>query len=425
MPPERNIVHLKYGRDSIELGFDPDRFEILRSAGGDRPPVSDVRLGEMLDRPVDSPPLEEIVGRGESVLLVVPDATRQTAAGQVVNLVVRRLIANGTQPHEIAIIFATGIHRRVTEAERAEILTPFIAQRIKTFDHAASMAITNFRFGETSGGIPVELDWRLSEFDHVVPVGGAAFHYFAGFTGGRKLICPGLASERTIAETHKLAFDCRQMRRSDGVGPALLDGNPVHEAFVEAAAFAEPSFCITTIVDEAGRATDLFCGDWITSHRAACDEFAARHTVEIEEGRDLVIASCGGWPHDINLIQAHKTLEAASRACRDGGTIVLLAKCEDGLGRADFIDWFDAGDSQRLAVWLCENYQVNGQTAWSLMRKAEKFDVRIVTSLPPEVASRTKMTPYPDLDSALAGVKTRTAGFILPFGAKTHVVAAT
>src|SRR5690348_13011547 len=181
-----SLINLKYGKSQIPFEYDDSRFEIL---GGDeeRAALSDVELGRLLDNPIDSKPIEEIVNPGETVLLVVPDATRQTACGQVVNLVVRRLIANGTIPHEISIIFATGIHRPVTEAEKQAILTPFITQRIKTLNHGPRDLMQIVRVGETSGGIPVELNRALTEHDHVILVGGVTFHYFAGFTGGRKL----------------------------------------------------------------------------------------------------------------------------------------------------------------------------------------------------------------------------------------------
>src|SRR5439155_10575227 len=164
------------------------------------------------------------------------------------------------------IIFATGIHRPVTDDEKELILTPFVVQRIKTLAHSANDPVKNFRVGETSGGIPVELNWLLTEFDHIVLIGGITFHYFAGFTGGRKLICPGLASARTISETHKLAFDCERKTRRDGVDTGLLDGNAVNESFMEIVAKAEPEFAINTIVNDAGDAADHFFGNWKRSH---------------------------------------------------------------------------------------------------------------------------------------------------------------
>ncbi|HUR98550.1 MAG TPA: nickel-dependent lactate racemase, partial [Pyrinomonadaceae bacterium] len=381
--------------------------------------LSDVELGSKLDSPIDSKPLEEIVEPGETVLFVVPDATRRTACGQVINLLVRRLIANGTAPHEMSAIFATGIHRPVTDAEKQEILTPFIAQRLKTLDHNPRDLMHIRRLGETPDGTPVELNRALGEFDHVVLIGGISFHYFAGFTGGRKLICPGLGSAKTISATHKLAFDCERKTRREGVGTGLLDGNAVHEAFVHAASFAKPSFSVSTIVDDAGHAVDLFCGDWVTSHRAACESYAQNNTIAIAEKRDLVVVSCGGSPYDINLIQAHKALEAASHACNEGGTIVFVAECEEGMGRPDFLNWFAARNSEALAERLCESYQVNGQTAWSLLRKTETFDVQAVTNLSEDETGQLRMRKIDP--SAIEKLPGDSNGYILPFGARSLI----
>lgn len=413
-------IQLKYGRSAIPFAYDPDRFEILRAAD-EAEPLSDVELGAKLDAPIDSLPLEERVHPGETVLFVVPDATRRTACGQIINLLVRRLIANGTVPHEMAVIFSTGIHRAVTDEEKSEILTPFISQRIKTLDHNPRDLMHIMRVGESAAGIPVELNRGLREYDHVVLIGGVAFHYFAGFTGGRKLICPGLASARTISATHKLAFDCEGKTRRRGVGPGLLNGNAVHEAFVEAASFAAPSFSVNVIVDDRGDAVDLFCGDWMTSHRAACDAYSKNNTIEIKEKRDVVIVSCGGFPHDINMIQAHKALDAASHACKENGTIILLAECKEGLGRDDFLNWFEAGDSEALAERLCESYQVNGQTAWSLLKKAEAFDVAIMSSLSTEATERMRCRKIDLGDEMLSDLIRSGRGYILPFGARICV----
>lgn len=413
-------IQLKYGRTAITFHYDASRFNVLGDTGQSTP-LSDVEIGERLDDPIDSKPLEEIVNAGETVLFVVPDATRQTAAGQMINLLVRRLIANGTMPHEMAAIFATGIHRAVTEAEKQAILTPFIAQRLKTLQHDARDLAQLVRVGETSGGIAVELNRALTEFDHVVLIGGATFHYFAGFTGGRKLICPGLASSRTIAATHKLAFDCETKDRRLGVGTGLLEGNAVHEAFVEAASFAKVSFAVNTIVDNSGAATDVFCGDRIASHRAACDKFADDNTINIAEQRDLVIVSSGGYPYDLNLIQAHKALEAASHACREGGTIILLAECADGLGRDDLLKWFESESSGQLADRLCQKYQVNGQTAWSLMKKAEKFDIRIVSEVDTETTGRMRLSSMRPDELQEAGMNA-SSGYLIPSGSKINIL---
>ncbi len=413
-----NMIDLPYGNDVLKAEFDPSQVEVLdvdRTGGA----LSDAELGELLERPVASPQIEELVKDGGSVLIVVPDATRSAAAGQVLNLLVRRLISAGIAPYEIAAIFATGIHRPVTDHEKEEILTPFIAQRTKALDHSPRDLAGLVRLGETSSGIPVELNRALKEFDHVIIVGAVTYHYFAGFTGGRKLVCPGLASSRTVSETHRLAFDFERGIRAKGVGIGKLAGNPVHEAFVEAASLAPPAFAVNTIVDAEGSATDLLCGDWLASHEEACDRYRSSHSKQIIEKRELVIASCGGSPYDINLIQAHKALETASYACQEGGTILLMAECPDGLGRPDFLEWFSSGTSDGIAAALTERYQVNGQTAWSLMDKSERFDVRMISELDDAVTEAMGMRKV-GIGQLGDLLRSATPAFILPRGA--HVL---
>jgi nickel-dependent lactate racemase len=410
-------IQLKYGRSEISFDLDESRFEVLGKAE-ENPPLTDGEIGNRFDSPVDSKPLEEIVAPGETVLIVVPDATRQTASAQIVNLLVRRLIANGTMPFDISIIFATGIHRKVTETEKRELLTPFIFQRVKTLDHDPRDLMQIVKFGETRGGIPIELNRALLEHDRVIIVGGVTFHYFAGFTGGRKLICPGLASTRTVSATHALAFDCERKMRRAGVETGSLDRNAVHESFIEVARKLPPAFSINAIVNDKGEAVALFCGDWISAHRAACEFYAARHTIGIAEKRDLVIVSCGGFPFDLNMIQAHKALETASLACADGGTIVFLAECADGPGRPDFLNWFEAENPEKLAEKLCAHYQVNGQTAWSLLRKTERFNVKIVTSLSESETRQMRLQKARSLDEILSEMNKSAKGYVLPFGAK-------
>jgi nickel-dependent lactate racemase len=411
-------IKLGYGGETINWSFDAARFEILAKDQEYDKPLSDQEINAALDAPIDSDTLENIVNAGESVLIVVPDATRQAASGATVNLLVRRLIANGTMPFDIRIIFATGIHRAVTEAEKREIVTPFIFQRIKTLDHNARDLVRLIDFGTTKRGTPVSLDRALVEHDKVILVGGVTFHYFAGFTGSRKLICPGLAASRTVNETHKLAFDFAENKRRAGVGIGLLKENPVHEEFVEIAEKINPSFVVNSIVNDRGEALKIFAGNWQTSHEKACEFYSKTHSIEIAEKREVVVVSCGGDPHDLNLIQAHKALDMAAQACEPGGTIVWLAECRDGLGRKDFLDWFKTENSEQLAENLGTKFQVNGQTAWSLLSKAELYNVQIITNLPEAETRQMRLKKVQSLEEGLAKIDKSARGYILPFGAK-------
>lgn len=410
-------IELGYGQSSLPFVYDEARFRVLAPESLEERPLNDVEIGAAFDSPIGSKALEEIVRPGASVLVVVSDATRATASAQIVNLLVRRLIESGISPSSINIIFATGIHRAATVEEKRALLTPFIFQRIKTLDHDAYDSSAFLDLGVTRRGTPVRVNRALKEHEHIILTGGIGFHYFAGFTGGRKSICPGLASAKTIEATHMLALDFERGGRRAGVGTARLDGNAVHEECEEIAGMVAPSFLINAVVDEHGRAVRVYAGDWRAAHTEACAQYLKAHSVSIDRPREIVIASCGGSPYDINMIQAHKTLEMAAHACLEGGTIILLAECADGLGRADFLKWFEPQDSRALEERLRERYEVSGQTAWSLLTKAERHRVFLISSLPDEEVRRMRLAPARTVDEALAQTSDRAEGYILPRGA--------
>ncbi len=412
-------ITLGYGDESLTLEYDDQRFRVLTAAdSAAERPLSDSEIGAALENPIGSAPLDEIVSAGDTVLIVVSDATRESGSAQIVQLLVRRLIAAGVAPFDIRIIFATGIHRAVTAEEKNALLTPFITQRIKTLDHDAYDPTGLVNLGLTELDIPVQVNRALREHSHVILTGAIGFHYFAGFTGGRKSICPGLAGAATVEATHLLALDFERGGRREGVGTGLLVGNAVHEECERVAALVGPSFLINSVVNQRGLVLRLFAGDWREAHRRACDEYASTHSVKLDGRREMVIVSCGGKPYDLNLIQAHKALDMAALACLDGGTIILVAKCSEGLGRDDFLNWFEAENSRVLEQRLRESYKVNGQTAWALLTKAERFRIILVSGLEDEVVRSMRMTPARTLEEAMAEYDAGgRSGYIMPRGA--------
>lgn len=410
-------IQLGYGHGTQTFHFDASRFQVLETNPAHEKPLTDVEIGTAFSDPIESPPMDDLFSAGDTVLIVVSDATRATGSAQIINLLVRRLIQAGVAPTDIAIIFATGIHRRVTDKEKNELLTPFIAQRVRTLNHDATDSEALVSMGVTDRGTPVELNRALKEFSRVILTGAIGFHYFAGFTGGRKSICPGLASARTIEATHMLALDFETGGRRAGVRTGQLDGNAVSDECERIAALIEPRFSLNAVVDSRGRVVRVYAGHWRAAHRAGCEDYLTTHSVSIDERRDLVIVSCGGSPWDINLIQAHKALEMAAQATNEGGTIVLLAECRDGLGRAGFLKWFAENDSRALAARLRESYEVNGQTAWSLLTKAERHTIFLISELPDEQVRRMHMIPAHSLNEVMNLIDNAANGFILPRGA--------
>jgi nickel-dependent lactate racemase len=410
-------ISLAYGARSLKFSFAETQFHSIARESLAKHPLTDAQIGAAFDSPLQSAPLDDLISPDQTVLIVVSDATRSTGSAQIVNLLVRRLIQIGVSPGGLAIIFATGIHRPVTPREKQELLTSFIVQRIRLIDHDAADSAAMIDLGATERGTPIKLNRALRDFDHVVIISAIGFHYFAGFTGGRKSICPGLASAPTIQATHMLAMDFDKGGRRAGVGTGLLEGNAVNEECEAIAALIKPTFAINTVVDRQGRPVEIYAGDWRAAHHRGCQEYAAEHSVEISEKRPLVIASCGGSPYDINLIQAHKALDMAAFACSEGGTIILLAECRDGLGRQDFLKWFNQTDSQSLEKRLRDEYEVNGQTAWSLLTKTERFRVILASELPPADVRLMSMVPATTFDTALQMLETEREGYLMPAGA--------
>ena len=408
-------IELGYGHQSIHFDH-AERFEVLAPHGSDAHPLTDAEVNAALDGPIESPPLADLIAPGDSVLIVCSDATRATGSAQIINLLVRRLVENGIQTSDIAIIFATGIHRAVRPEEKVELLTSFIAQRISTLDHDAYDAAQLVQVGKMERGTPIEINRALTEYSKVIITGAVGFHYFAGFTGGRKSVCPGLASAQTIAATHMLALDFERGGRRQGVGNALLDGNAVSDECERVAEIINPAFSINAIVDDQGRVKNIFAGHWRAAHRRACEAYVHSHSSRIPEKREVVILSCGGAPYDINMIQAHKALDMAAHACADGGTIVFLAECSDGLGRADFMKWFESKDSRALESRLRDDYEVNGQTAWALLTKTERFRVLMLTELGAAEVRKMGMIPVRSLDEAMSIATPFNTGYIMPRG---------
>jgi nickel-dependent lactate racemase len=400
------------------MDFSPNRFRMLTPHDSEARCLTDTELGAALNEPIGAPPLKEIIGKNDRVLLVVPDATRVAGVDRLVPLITRRLQDLGLLDSQIQILIGGGIHRPPTTIEINRIVGEQVASRFAVHHHDANDESSVVKLGHTTRGTPVELNRRLLESDHVIALGAITFHYFAGFSGGRKAILPGCASARAIRANHLLSFDLERLQKREGVASGILEGNAVHEDMDEAVSMLNPSFLVNTIINARNEISAVYAGNWRGAHRRGCAEYNAKHAVPIDRRRPVVIVSCGGAPRDTNMIQSHKALEHAATALEPGGTMVALAECPQGLGRKDFLDWFVPGGSPATAQKLLQGYQVNGQTAWGLRKKAETFRILFVSSFDDHLVRQMGLEPHPSLDSALATLDGHD-GYIIPNGLTT------
>lgn len=338
---------------------------------------------------------------GEQVVIITSDITRYTGSEIYLPMLVERLCRLGVADSDITIIIALGIHRRQSEAEHQKILGRLYG-KVKVADHDGDDPEKLVTLGFTSGGIEVSINRTVAGADHVILTGTIGFHYFAGFGGGRKSILPGVASRKSCLASHFAVLNPEEgSGRNSRATTGVLEGNPVHEAMMEACAMVNPVFMLNSVISPDKKLLAAFAGDWREAHGQGCSYYGREFSFAISEKSDLVIVSCGGFPKDINLIQAHKSMEFASKALRDGGVMILLAQCIDGYGNPTFFSWFRFSGLDTFEAELRKNYEINGQTAYAILEKALRFRIILVSQLPDAEVRAMRMTPAKSLFEAL------------------------
>lgn len=389
---------LPYGAGALELPQTSIQLDPVESVLPTEPP-SRLTTAEMTGRIQDLAGrlIAGAAGESRSLLVVVSDGSRKTGVDLYLPALVSLLEDSGAV--DIRFVVATGLHRRPRAEEVSRILGREIAERFPIFLHDPDDGGKLAQLGVTSRGTVVQVNRLLLEQDQVLLTGAVGFHYHAGFSGGRKSVVPGLAGRTTILGNH-----LRTLRddgsRHPGSRAGGLDGNPVHEDMMEAAAMAGSPMIVNAVLNEAGSPEGIWIGAMDHAHRQACEYLLRTRSLSLPP-RELVVVSGGGHPSDINLIQAHKAFEAAFPAVTPGGTVILAAECPDGLGDEEFRSGIEAGSEDELAASLLEDYRVYAQTALSWRRKLASCRLILVSSLAPEQVRLAGAEPAASLAEAL------------------------
>jgi nickel-dependent lactate racemase len=376
------------------------------------PPSPGTHIAQRLARPSGSLPLSRLVRPGDRVAVAISDVTRYSATDTFLPLLLRETDAAGVPRSRVTLFVARGTHRAMTERELRESIGPEIDSGIRVAQSDPEGDLSDL--GTTSRGTRVLVSRPLLEHDRIVLTGTISFHYFAGFGGGRKALVPGCAGRQTAHQTHFRIF------RTDGPGkhpmarPGILAGNPVHEDMVEAVAMASPTFLVNTLLTPSKKIFDVVAGHWQKAHEEGCARYLRHYRVPLARRYPLVIASAGGFPKDINLIQSHKAMDNAFLAVEPGGVMLLLAECGDGFGSPTFFPWFRFGDPDALERELRANYQIYGQTAHAVRTKARACRVVLVSSLKAEDVEAMGMTPAASLPEALRVAEGMLGGLPVP-----------
>lgn len=328
-------MDLAFGKSGLQLelpeGF---RYRILEAHWA--APLADpvAAIGEALDTPIGGPALAELARQRRSAAISVCDITRPAPNCQVLPPLLSRLEAAGVPREGITILIATGLHRPATGEEIREICGEWAATHYRVVNHNARALSEHRYLGTTVSGTPVYIDDRFVSADLHITLGFVEPHLMLGFSGGRKLVAPGLAAQETIKVLHSPKF-MRDLRAIEG----NIENNPLHHELLEIARLARHDFIIdVALTSGAGLRpiAGVFAGHPIEAHRAGV-KFVSQVMLEtIEAPVDAVITSCAGYPLDLTFYQSLKGVTAASHIVKPGGKILLIAACSEGVGSAEF-----------------------------------------------------------------------------------------
>jgi len=405
-------IRLRYGHRWLEAESPPEL--TWRSAGpaaGETPVPSDHwtidRLVARMESPVAGPPLSERAATAGRILLAVPDRTRPAALDRLLPAIFAVLSRARPDPAEVTIIVAGGTHAPGELDAITRLVPPPWLERVRLVAHDARDEAALVRAGTTSAGTPVRWSRHLEAADLVVAVGGIGYHYFAGFSGGRKTIFPGLGGYDSVQANHRLVLDPEP---GGGLHPACRPGNldrtPVHRDLLEAVGFLEPPvFAVNALINPDGALEGVFTGELVDSHTLACESYRSRHRRRLSEPVDVLVADAGGHPRDIDLVQTHKALVHLAPGVRDGGVVLLAARCPEGIGSPTMRQWFGYPDSAAMEVGLRTHYTLNSHTALSFRRITDRVRVVMITELTPDDLAGTGVDRARSLGDGLAMVR--------------------
>lgn len=399
----RKEYAFKYGRGEIRFLLDPARVKgELRIR--EFPPLPDPKTAilEALENPLGSPPFRQIVKPGQTVGFIVNDPTRVANSEFFMPLLIDEMNRAGVPDERMFVIFAAGAHRELSPGEMADLVGSETARRVGMYNSNAYDPDQFQYAGTTSRGTPVAFHKRVMAADHIVCTGSIVHHYFAGFGGGRKAMLPGVAAYETICRNHALMLE-------PGAEIGKLGGNPVYEDQIEGVEFRRPSFLLNVVLNEKKEFLRVFAGDYIRAHLAACEFVDRVYGVPIDRPADVVIATCGGYPKDINVYQLQKTMDNAWVAVREGGAVIILGECEEGVGSDLYLKWMkDYKTPKKIEEETRREFIVGGHKAYAVTRLMKKAMFILVSGLEPDLARTLLFHPAKNMAEALQAAFAKT-----------------
>lgn len=317
-------VRLAYGRDGLLVDLPDDRTTVIEPTYVPGLPDAEGAVLTALRNPIGTPSLRQIVKPSQKVAISVCDITRPMPSKTLLPLLLGEL--RHVPNENIAILIATGTHRGNSVAELAEMLGDEVVNNYDVVNHDGFDDGSLESIGTTASGIEVILNRRWIQSDFRITTGFVEPHFFAGFSGGPKMVAPGLAGFPTIMRLHDAAMIGHPNSRF-----AVTEGNPIHDAIREIARMSRVDFSVDVTINREQRITSVYAGELFSVHSAACAVAQRLAMQPVAEPFDIVLTTNSGYPLDQNLYQAVKGMSAAAQIVKDGGKIICAAECSEGV----------------------------------------------------------------------------------------------
>ncbi len=355
------------------------------SASGDEREI----LSNSIAHPIGSPRLEELVDGDMTICIMTSDVTRPVPTARILPTLMEYLHSCGVKDEKVTLAIALGSHRPQTEDELKYIMGEYYGKlRILNGNTREIVHV-----GTTKAGTPVDIFAEVIDADVRIGIGNVEYHYFAGYSGGAKALMPGMSTFEAIQANHSLMVD-----------PAAHAGNmqsPVRLDLEEGCAMVGLEFIVNVVLDEDKHIVYCASGHYIEAQRDACRHLDELYGCPISHQYDIVVASQGGAPKDLNLYQTQKALDNAKNAVRDGGIIILVGSCKEGLGQPTFEEWLTESDSpQEVVDRLAAQFKLGGHKAAAMAQVMLRADVYLVSDMPDELVNSCFMRPFASVQAA-------------------------
>lgn len=385
------VIELKYGRGHYNIDI-PDRnlagVLLPDELGGVKDEQAEIRRA--LENPIGSPKLREKLKPGMKVAVIISDVTRPVPSYKFLPTLLDEINAGGVPDKDITVIVALGGHRKSTPEEHKALMGPLAYGRVRCIDHDRDDCEY---IGTSTFGNRIEVFKEVLKADAVVCTGNIEYHYFAGYSGGAKAILPGCASLRTIQANH-------EMMKSHKAGTGRLD-SPIREEIDQVPGMMKIDFLMDVVLNSRKEIVKVVAGDILKAHREGIKYVDRMYSVRKPKA-DIVITSAGGYPKDINMYQAQKAMDNAKHVVKDGGTMIMVARCDECLGNDVFARWVDEATTiEAQARRMDEKFELGGHKASVIARTAMKCDIYLVSDIPDDLVRKMFLKPAKSPEEAL------------------------